>query len=180
MARKATRIKAPAAEPLTRLEAEALMADIGRLLREIHVTTLGFDERVSALNAERARALDPLGTSLSAQTERLRLWAEANREQLLEKGSKTFRLATGEIAWRMDPKSVRITGEPDVIATLQRLGLTAFLRTKVEIDKEAILKEPEKAAGIAGISIKQGEQLVLRPDQTEIEPIEILKKAVAS
>ena len=45
-----------------------------------------------------------------------------------------------------------------------RLGLDRFIRTKQEINKEALLNEPEVAKGIAGITIKTGvEDFVIKP-----------------
>lgn len=47
---------------------------------------------------------------------------------------------------------------------LQRMGFDRFIRTRQEINKEALLNEPEVAKGIAGVTIKQGlEDFVIKP-----------------
>ncbi len=43
-----------------------------------------------------------------------------------------------------------------VIEACKSLGLTAFLRIKEEVNKEAMLADPDKARTIAGVTIKSG------------------------
>ena len=40
--------------------------------------------------------------------------------------------------------------------TLKRLKLERFIRTKEEINKEAILNEPKAVVGVAGIKVNSG------------------------
>ena len=54
---------------------------------------------------------------------------------------------------------------------LRRLGLTQSIRAKEEINKEAILNEPEAIKGVAGISISQGEDFVIVPFETELAEV---------
>jgi phage host-nuclease inhibitor protein Gam len=58
-----------------------------------------------------------------------------------------------------------------VIEALKRLGLTRFLRVKEEINKEAILAEPDAVRDVKGISISQGEDFVIVPLATELEEV---------
>jgi phage host-nuclease inhibitor protein Gam len=56
-----------------------------------------------------------------------------------------------------------------VIDTLKRLALGRFIRTKEEINKEAILNEPDAVAGVAGIAIQRGvEDFVITPFEQEV------------
>ncbi|WP_035603566.1 host-nuclease inhibitor Gam family protein, partial [Edwardsiella tarda] len=84
-------------------------------------------------------------------------WCEANRDELTCNGKvKTANLVTGDIQWRIRPPSVSVRGPDSVMETLLRLGLSRFIRTKQEINKEAILNEPLAVAGVAGITVKTG------------------------
>ncbi|MCX1853849.1 host-nuclease inhibitor Gam family protein, partial [Escherichia coli] len=84
-------------------------------------------------------------------------WCEANRDELTNGGKvKTANLVTGDVSWRVRPPSVSIRGMDAVMETLERLGLQRFIRTKQEINKEAILLEPKAVAGVAGITVKSG------------------------
>ena len=49
--------------------------------------------------------------------------------------------------------------------------LKRFIRTKEEINKEAILDEPEVVASVKGISITQKEDFVIVPFETELESV---------
>lgn len=53
---------------------------------------------------------------------------------------------------------------PELIDRLERFGLHRFVRIKKELDKTAILKEPQAIADIEGVSIKVGdEELIITP-----------------
>jgi len=54
------------------------------------------------------------------------------------------------------PPSVSVRGAESVIDTLKRLGLGKFVRTKEEVNKEAILNEPDEVRGVAGLNIVTG------------------------
>ncbi|ENU1338198.1 host-nuclease inhibitor Gam family protein [Escherichia coli] len=43
-----------------------------------------------------------------------------------------------------------------VIEMLRRMGLERFIRTKEEVNKEAVLAEPDAVKGIAGIKVNKG------------------------
>ncbi len=97
------------------------------------------------------------------------IWCEANRAELLKAGGKTANLITGEVQWRQRPPSVSVRAADKVIATLRALGLSRLVRSKDEVDKEAILSEPQAVAGVAGITVVKGvEDLVVTPFEVEL------------
>ena len=99
-------------------------------------------------------------------------WCEAHRGELTKEGkTKTARLATGEVSWRMRPPSIVLRGAEAVIDALRKLGMDRFLRVKVEVDKNAMLAEPEAVAKIKGVSISQREEFVVKPFSTELEEV---------
>ena len=71
----------------------------------------------------------------------------------------------------MRPLKVRITGEGIVVAALRAMHLDRFLREKVEIDKNAILANPEAVTHVKGITVSQGEDFVIKPFATDIEEV---------
>ena len=96
-------------------------------------------------------------------------FCEANRAELTNGGKvKTANLVTGDVSWRLRPPSVSIRGADTVIETLKRLALGRFVRAKEEVNKEAILNEPDAVKGVAGISIVTGvEDFVITPFEQE-------------
>ncbi|HHX9843970.1 TPA: host-nuclease inhibitor Gam family protein [Salmonella enterica subsp. enterica] len=152
--------KKAAAAVLVPQSREAVMADIrliGDLRREFVRLETELNDQIAALTAPVAPQIEALKARLLGLEEGVQVWCEANRLNLTENGkTKTANLTTGEIKWRTNPPSVRITGVDDVIGMLRRMGLHQFLRDKTEINKEAILATPDEVKGIAGISIKSG------------------------
>ena len=99
----------------------------------------------------------------------MQIWFEANRDALTSGGKvKSAALTTGEIGWRMRPPSARITGQDAVLDVLRRLGFGRFIRQKEEVNKEAILNEPEAVAHVPGIAISQGEDFFITPFEAEL------------
>lgn len=156
--------------PQSRDDAAAALRRIGDLNREVARIELDLNDQIAALKETAERTADPLKEEAKARTEGLKVWAEANRDQLTGGGkTKTADLGTGRISWRLRPPSVRVTGADRVIEAIKKLGFAAFLRTREEVNKEALLADPDKARLIAGISIgSEGEDFIVEPFEAEI------------
>lgn len=163
-----SRVKRPAEQvraPRDAGDANQFVAAIGAAQRELTVIQAALEETIAAARASAEEAAKPHAERVDRLTRGLQLWAEANRPALTQDGrSKTVKLAAGEIAWRQLPPSVTIKGVPAVLAALIKLGLRRFVREKLEIDKEAMLKEPDVAVTVPGVSIgSKGEEFVVTP-----------------
>lgn len=177
MAKKPTRMKANSLPvPTNQAEAETLLEEIGLLQRQVARIEAVMNDELAEVKARHEEAAQPLNAEIEAKFTALHAWAEANRGELLRKGGKTAKLASGELAWRTTPKSVAIRQPTVVIETLKRLGLGDLVRTKEEVNKEAILAEPQRVEGIAGITISQREEFVAKPFESQIERAEPVKK----
>lgn len=174
-AKRNTRIKTTAAAVAfkNREEVNEAIAQIGAAQRERERIATAMNEELAAVRARYEQEAIPHAGVIEQFRQGIHIWAEANRGELTRDGkTKTVKLASGEISWRTRPPKVRITGEGIVAEALKRLGLERFLRTKVEIDKTAILADPNAVAGMKGIAISQGEDFVIRPFETEIEEVQ--------
>ena len=85
--------------------------------------------------------------------------------------TKTANLASGEVRWRMRPPKVLIRGMDAVMEALKDLRLERFIRTKEEINKEAILADPEAIKHVKGLGIDRGEDFLIVPFETELEEV---------
>lgn len=172
---KKTRIKstAIAAEvPQTREQAAEAIADIGLANRELERINADMNDALASTKERFEQMAEPLRQKIAAKTQGIQTWAEANRDQLTNGGKvKTAALTTGEIAWRTRPPSCRINGAEAVLDILRRMNLARFIRTKEEINKEAILNEPAAVANVPGISISQGEDFVVTPFEAELAEV---------
>lgn len=171
---KPNRIKAPAKNavyiPQTRDECALAIDQIGRINRSIQVLQAAMNDEIAAITERYAGAISEKTEELSRLQDGVQSWCEANRFELTEGGkSKSGHFVTGDVQWRQRPPSVAVRGVESVIETLHRLGLSRFVRTKEEINKDAILNEPQAVAGVAGLSIKTGvEDFVITPFEQEL------------
>lgn len=175
MATKNPRIKKAASAvhvPQTREQVAEAIREIGERQRELARLTADMNDEMAIVKERWETAAEPHKQRVEALTNGVQIWSEANRDTLTQGGKvKTAALTTGEIAWRLRPPSVRITGQEAVLDLLRRLGLKRFIREKEEVNKEAILNEPEAVAHVAGISISQGEDFVVVPFEAELAEV---------
>lgn len=170
---KPQRIKSSAAGfvPASRIEADEAVRVIGDYQRKRVDLQTAMNARLAEVKAEFEQQAQPLSESIRTLGHGIQTWAEANRAELLKAGGKTVKLGNGELRWRTRPPSVTVRAAAAVLDALKRLGLSRFIRTKEEIDKEAILAEPEAVRDVKGISVGQGEDFVIVPFSTELEEV---------
>jgi len=112
-------------------------------------------------------------SAIATLTAGVQTWCEANRVELTANGkTKTVAFASGEVKWRVRPPSVAIRAVDAVLQALKNLSLERFIRTKEEINKEAILAEPEAVSGVRGIKVvRDVEDFVIEPFETKLEQV---------
>lgn len=161
------KLKAPATAvvPQSRDDCAADVARLGDLQRELARTTADMNDALGAVTASWQPQIDAMSAAIKNLQVGIQTWCEANRHTLTDGGkTKTANLVTGDVAWRQRPPSVQIRGADTVIDNLRHLGLTDFIRTKDEVNKEAILNEPDRVRGVAGISVVTGvEDFIITP-----------------
>ena len=171
MAKKPTRIKTDtfAVRYQTRDEVEVAIKEIGDLNRELERLAIEQNDRLAAITEEYAPKMNAIKEKIAPKQDAVQAWCESRRDELTLNGkTKTGTFNTGEVQWRQRPPSVGIRGTESVIESFHTLGLVRFIRTKEEVNKEAMLNEPELAATVAGVTIKTGvEDFVITPFEQE-------------
>jgi phage host-nuclease inhibitor protein Gam len=161
------RIKAPAVANVaqTREQTAAEIKHLGDVQRMLGRELADMNDTIAEITKAHQPALEALTAEIEALQASIQGWCEANRDDLTNGGKvKTANLVTGEVQWRQRPPSVRVRAAEMVIDTLLKLGLDRFVRVKTEINKEAMLADPEGVSGIAGIAIQTGvEDFVITP-----------------
>lgn len=152
-------------------EAREALREIGDLNRDVLRLQAEMNDQIAALQQRYGELVAPLQEATTAKIEGLRMYAEANRARLTNGGKvKYFQFATGKISWRLRPAKVSIRGTDAVIEALEAAGLHRFLRTKTEINKEAMLEDRSSAMAIKGVTIgSDGEDFVVEPFETELK-----------
>lgn len=131
---------------------------------QIAIIKDAFGEKVQPHNDKADELLEGIDTFCSAHRDRL-----TNDNKV-----KFFRFPNGEISWRKQPAKVTLRKVDEVLQRLKDLKLRKFIRTKEEIDKEAILAEPKKVANVTGISVgSEGESFFVDPQDIEIANREV-------
>ncbi|GAB3484494.1 host-nuclease inhibitor Gam family protein [Azotobacter salinestris] len=172
---KATHVKADAAQfpvPQSRDEVNEAIARIGLLQRERARMQADMNDELAKVRLRFEEAATPLNEQLAELTQGVHTWCEAHRSELTKNGkTKFYDFAAGEIKWRMRPPRVTLQSVENVLETLKRLGLTRFIRVKEQLNKEAMLAEPDVVSGVAGVKIEQSEDFVIVPFGSKLEEV---------
>ena len=172
----ATRIKsktpAATAVPQSKTDCAADIKALGDLQREFERSRGEMNDAIANIAKSFQPVLEAQQTRMTALQTGIQTFCEANRATLCEGSGKTANLVTGEVSWRQRPPSVSIRGADSVIETLHRMNLNRFVRMKLEVNKEAMLNEPDAVRGIAGISLVTGvEDFSITPFGLEVEAV---------
>ncbi|EDR7890436.1 host-nuclease inhibitor protein Gam [Salmonella enterica subsp. enterica] len=159
MAAKTKRIKSAAAVYVPQNKEDVIgdIKKIGDLQRELEREQTIMNDAIGAITEKHAPGIEALKRDIDTLSQGIQGWCEAHRDELTQNGkTKTASLITGKVEWRNRPPSVGIRGVETVLETLHRLNLDRFIRIKEEVNKNAILNEPEVVKGVAGITIRSG------------------------
>lgn len=161
--------KAQVSVPQSRDDCAADIRKLGELQRELTRAAADMNDEIAKITAAAQPHMDDLKGRIELLQTGVQAWCEANRDTLTDGGKvKSANLITGEVSWRQRPPSVSVRGVDAVIDTLKRLGLGVFVRTKEELNKEAILNEPHQVRGVAGLQVVTGvEDFAIVPFEQE-------------
>ena len=175
--------KAVIAVPKSLDEAAQFLAQIGKEQRAVDKIQSDLNAKVDALKVTAMAGAEPHQQKVTQLVEGLFAFAETHREKLTDGGKrKTVEVPTGTFGWRMTPPAVSLRGVEAILESLKSLKLKRFIRIKEEVDKDALLKEPDVAKTIKGVSITQHEDFIAKPSELEVEiatKVNKLKKATA-
>lgn len=137
-----------------------LLAVIADEQREVEKIEAKLNEEVEGLKLEASEKAQEHVNTINDMLGAIFLFGDANRKELTDSGRvKTIKTPTGSFGWRINPPSVEIRGKmKTVITALKKAGLVRFIRSKPELNKEAMLLEPDVATTIKGIKIKRDEE----------------------
>ncbi|WP_420996215.1 host-nuclease inhibitor Gam family protein [Cupriavidus sp. 30B13] len=161
------RIKAAAQQWVAQSETDvaATIRQIGDVSRDVARLAADMNDEIAAITSRYQEMIQPKQERLQAMQNGVQTWCEAHRDTLTGGGKvKSYSFITGQIQWRQRPPSCSVRGAEAVIALLKGLSLDRFIRTKEEVNKEAVLNEPDAVLGVAGLSVVTGvEDFVIEP-----------------
>lgn len=162
--------KAQAYAPQSQTDCAADVRKLGDLQRALTRMQADMNDAIASITQQYEPNIEQLKAQIETLQNGVQTWCEAHRDELTGGGKvKTANLVTGEVQWRQRPPSCSVRNAEAVIELLKRLGLPRLVRTKEEVNKEAVLNEPELVRGIAGITIVTGvEDFVITPFEQEV------------
>lgn len=173
MAKAKKRLKATAALYVAQTKEEVItgIKQLGDIQRELIRVETEMNDSIAEITASHSPAIEGLKAKMEELQNGIQTWCEAHRDELTNNGKVKFaNLTTGEVQWRNRPPSVSIRGADAVIDFLKRLGLKRFIRTKEELNKEAMLNEKDAVKNIPGITIKTDvEDFSIIPFEQEVQ-----------
>lgn len=141
---------------------------IGDNQREIARLEAEINDILAKATDERKDKILKLQQDIEVLSKGVQSWCEVHRSQLLENGLKTAQLVTGEVSWRLCPPSVQVRKKEEVVERLERMGLVHLVRTKKDVNKDAILDDPAQVLGVEGITIVSGkEEFIIKPHEVK-------------
>lgn len=153
----------------SREDVQAAIKNIGDQQREHARLSADLNDAIANLTEIAAPQLKEISDRIMELQAGVQTWCAANREEICGKG-KSANLITGEVSWRQRPPSVSVRGAEAVLAWLKTQGLTGFIRTKEEVNKEAMLNEKDKARTVPGVSIVTDvEDFIITPFEVETQ-----------
>jgi phage host-nuclease inhibitor protein Gam len=156
--------------PRDLMAVDSELREIGSTQRAIDKIEGILNEKIEALKAEAAVRINALNETIMKKAEGIYIFSQANKEKLISKGKKkSIELMAGVIKWYFTPPAVKTEDEEAAIAELKKNGLKGFIRVKEEINKDAILADQAKIAGLKEIKIDQQEIFAIVPAETKIE-----------
>jgi len=170
----ARRIKTNAVGPVpqNREQAREYILRIGKHQNDRKRIEATMNDQIQRIKDKYQALAAPHAEQIIELSKGVQTWCEAHRDELTNGGKrKSADLGAGEVQWRTRPPKVSLRNIPGVIEALKSLGLKQFLRTKEEVNKEAILADPEAAQNVKGITITQGEDFVIKPHESELEEV---------
>jgi phage host-nuclease inhibitor protein Gam len=171
-AKKVKALATPTAIPQSREAVAIAISNIGAARRKRQSIEAEMNEHLARIKEHYEKLAAPYNETILQLQTGVQIWCEANRDALTQGGKvKTAGFTSGEVKWRVTPPSVAVKAAAKVIETLRKMGLERFIRTKEEVNKDAILAEPDAARAVPGISIGQMEEFVIEPFDVKLDEV---------
>lgn len=169
---------------ITKLRAEELLGEVAALTLEERAAKTAMDHELTAVRAKYEGALDTLQKQIGDKTALLESWAAANPGEF-PKNRKSIDLLHGTVGYRTGTPKLKALPKwtwDRVLEKLNQLAALAYIRTKEEVNKEAVLAAisdgsllPEQAR-LFGVVMVQDESFFVEP---KLEVMEARKVVAA-
>jgi phage host-nuclease inhibitor protein Gam len=168
------RLKPSLIIPKTREEAESIVGSIAEQKISESRTKALMDQRLKEVREDHEAQLAYINDKLTPLLMRIQAWAESNAGDFGK--LKSIEMIHGTIGWRVSPPTLKTLSGwtwQRVLDALKSLGHAPFIRTKEEVDKQAVLAQRENLLDgdlrQFGCKIVQEESFFVEPKTTPTE-----------
>lgn len=150
-------------------EADATLARIAARKRELALLDLSLKEDVDALKLKCAEASEPIKQDIEALEQSLVRFGESKKAELFMK-KRSRDLTFGVIGFRASSavRPMKRTTWEQVLGFVQDAGMPECIRTKHEIDKEALRQLPPEKLAAVGCRLEQTDGFFYELNETEL------------
>ena len=166
----------------TRDEAEGVMNALALIATNKRIIAARMDKELLAVQEKYSGQLTECDAVITSEAKKLEAWANAHPEEF-PRNKKSIELLAGTIGFRIDTPSVALLNRTftwaKVLAFIKAKRWRKFIRVKIEVDKDAILKRAgtlEKPTKFQretlpemGLKIVQAENFFVEPKLTDTE-----------
>ncbi len=179
---KKTRVKNEVAPVKDRAMAEEVLLELAATINAKIALNASMDARLLEIKGEYQAELAEGELRITNLLARLEQYASTHPE-IFPKDRKSVVWPAGKFGWRTDPPSLallkRSFGWAQILAVIVSKRLRKFVRTKIEVDKDAILarcgtlEKPTRfqtrTLPALGLKLNQEEKFFVEPDLTRTE-----------
>lgn len=174
MSKARTKTKAPALVITTRADLEAAVGQLAHATTERQRLTAEMEQEITLIRARYEGSLGNLTETLDTITEAAAEWAARNPAEFGNR--KSLALTHGTIGWRVGNPTLKPLSGWTWDRVLERLATTegwmGYVRTKAEVNKEAILIDRDALADSdlkkMGVQVIRNEPFFVEPKLTEV------------
>jgi phage host-nuclease inhibitor protein Gam len=156
-------------------DANLVLKEIGLLERELESIDAEAHKQIADVKAAAAKKGEVLRKRIVDNAALLGAYAEYNRSELF-KDRKSIELVFGSFGYR---KSTSISVKKTTIELLKKLGKVIFIRTKEEVDKEAMAVMTDEELAMVDAVRKVKDDFFCEANKEEVNK-ELLKEQIAS
>lgn len=180
-AKNKNRIRVQLPQILTRREAEDQMNRLAITINNQRKLIANRDAEVLAVNKRYEANLAKCDEAVQASTSALEAWALANPAEF-PAGRKSLELVAGKLGFRTGNPKLSLLSRAfnwEKVLTLVQSKIAAWVRTKHEVDKEAILaayasrQTTDNDLRALGLQVIQDETFFIEPNLTDLEKRQI-------
>lgn len=139
-------------------DATANLLHYGETEREITRLETEMNDRIAQIQADTEKLVAPLREKRDGLRRALEVFATSYRRRLAK--GKTITLPTGRLSWKQGKPSIDVNDETAAKRAIRRLRRAKdFLKITVSIRKAELLKEPEVARRLDGVTYNEAGEL---------------------